>query len=121
MKQSRASGPRRLPKYLDHAFASRERSRTSRQDAAPAAAAAVPAPEKFSLSGLLGPTTLSGFVDTYYSYNSNQPANRINQYQNFESTPAVWFKHDRTGPPTRRPTPPPAGWDITSRSASARQ
>jgi hypothetical protein len=54
------------------------------QEAPPAAAAPAPAPEKISLAGLLGPTTLSGFVDGYYSYNSNQPANRINQYHNFE-------------------------------------
>ena len=54
------------------------------QDAVPAAAAPAAAPEKVSLSGLLGPTTLSGFIDTYYGYNSNQPASRINQYHNFE-------------------------------------
>ena len=28
-----------------------------------------------SIASLLGPTTLSGFIDTYYNYNSNQPAN----------------------------------------------
>jgi hypothetical protein len=50
---------------------------------APAAAVA-PAPEKVSLSGLLGPTTISGFVDVFYTYNSNQPINRANQYHNFD-------------------------------------
>ncbi len=85
MKQSRASGPRPIAEVAS-TMPSLPASAPEPlvQDAAPAAAAPVPAPEKFSLSGLLGPTTLSGFVDTYYSYNSNQPANRINQYQNFE-------------------------------------
>jgi len=85
MKQSRASGPRPIAEVAS-TMPSLPASAPEPlvQGAAPAAAAAVPAPEKFSLSGLLGPTTLSGFVDTYYSYNSNQPANRINQYQNFE-------------------------------------
>ena len=50
---------------------------------APAAAPA-PAPEKVSLSGLLGPTTLSGFVDVFYGYNSNQPANHLNAFHNFD-------------------------------------
>ncbi len=36
------------------------------------------------LAGLLGPTTIGGFVDTYYGYNSNQPSSRINQYHNFD-------------------------------------
>src|SRR5689334_9450900 len=27
-----------------------------------------------SIASLLGPTTLSGFVDMYYGYNANQPA-----------------------------------------------
>src|SRR5262245_29197819 len=44
------------------------------EDPPAAAAAPAPAPEKVSLSGLLGPTTLSGFVDVFYGYNSNQPA-----------------------------------------------
>jgi hypothetical protein len=43
-----------------------------------------PAPEKLSLAGLLGPTTISGFVDTYYGYNSNQPANRTTALRNFD-------------------------------------
>jgi hypothetical protein len=32
------------------------------------------APEKVSLAGLLGPTSISGFVDANYSYNTNHPA-----------------------------------------------
>jgi hypothetical protein len=32
----------------------------------------------------LGPVTLSGFVDTYYGYNSNQPASRTTAYRNFD-------------------------------------
>jgi hypothetical protein len=51
--------------------------------ALPAAApAATPAPT--GLAGLLGPTTLSGFVDVYYGYNSNQPANRTTALRNFD-------------------------------------
>lgn len=50
----------------------------------PPAAAAAPAPEKISLSGLLGPTTLSGFVDVFYGYNSNQPVNHANAFHNFD-------------------------------------
>jgi len=50
------------------------------------AAAAVPAaaPAPTGLAGLLGPTTLSGFVDVYYGYNSNQPANRTTALRNFD-------------------------------------
>jgi Putative beta-barrel porin-2, OmpL-like. bbp2 len=51
------------------------------QDTTPAAPAA---PEKPTLAGLLGPTTLSGFVDVFYGYNSNQPIDRQNLYHNFD-------------------------------------
>src|ERR1700687_2930411 len=51
--------------------------------ALPAAApAATPAPT--GLAGLLGPTTLSGFVDVYYGYNSNQPASHTTALRNFD-------------------------------------
>jgi hypothetical protein len=50
--------------------------------AAPAAAPATPAPT--GLAALLGPTTLSGFVDVYYGYNSNQPASRTTALRNFD-------------------------------------
>jgi hypothetical protein len=43
--------------------------------AAPAAAATPAADTKINLAGLLGPTTFSGFVDAYYSFNFNQPGN----------------------------------------------
>src|SRR5690348_2054806 len=33
-----------------------------------------------SLASLLGPTTLSGFVDMYYGYNANQPVNRSSSF-----------------------------------------
>ncbi len=46
------------------------------------APAAAPAPT--GLAALLGPTTLSGFVDTYYGYNANQPAGRQNALRNFD-------------------------------------
>jgi len=48
------------------------------------AATPAPAPEKPTLAGLLGPTTLSGFVDVYYDYNSNQPASRTTALRNFD-------------------------------------
>jgi len=55
---------------------------------APAAAAttatAPAAPAAPTLAGLLGPTTLSGFVDAYYGYNANQPANRTTTLNNFD-------------------------------------
>ncbi len=46
------------------------------------APAAAPAP--ITLAGLLGNTTLSGFVDTYYGYNSNHPPTRQNGFRNFD-------------------------------------
>jgi hypothetical protein len=57
--------------------------------AAPAAAAATSAPAPAapaapSIASLLGPTTLSGFVDVYYGYNSNQPINRTTALRNFD-------------------------------------
>jgi hypothetical protein len=52
---------------------------------APAAAAATPAtPAPTGIAALLGPTTLSGFVDVYYGYNANQPATRTNGLRNFD-------------------------------------
>lgn len=36
-----------------------------------------------TISSLLGPTTLSGFIDTYYGYNSNQPSSLTNGNQFF--------------------------------------
>src|SRR5579871_2292728 len=60
---------------------------------APAATAAVssgaPAdttPSKVSIASLLGPTSISGFVDGYYNYNSNQPADRISGLRAFDTT-----------------------------------
>lgn len=46
-------------------------------------AAATPAAPT-GLAGLLGPVTLSGFVDTYYGYNSNHPVTRQNGFRNFD-------------------------------------
>jgi Putative beta-barrel porin-2, OmpL-like. bbp2 len=47
--------------------------------ATPAAAPAAP-----SLAGLLGPTTLSGFVDVYYGQNFNNPASQANSLRFFD-------------------------------------
>jgi hypothetical protein len=55
--------------------------------AAPAAAAApapAPAPAAPTIATLLGPTTLSGFVDVYAGYNGNQPDTRTNTLRNFD-------------------------------------
>ena len=50
-----------------------------------AVATTTPAPAApTGLAGLLGPTTISGFVDTYYGYNSNQPEGRTNAFRNFD-------------------------------------
>lgn len=47
------------------------------------AAPTVPPPP--SLAGLLGPTTLSGFVDVYYGQNFNNPAGQANGLRFFDS------------------------------------
>src|ERR1700704_6360924 len=55
--------------------------------AAPPAEAAVASPSTpapTGLAALLGPTTLSGFVDTYYGFNSNHPSTRQNGLRNFD-------------------------------------
>ncbi|PYY09055.1 MAG: porin [Acidobacteria bacterium] len=51
---------------------------------APTSGAATAAPTGPSLAGLLGPTTLSGFVDTYYGQNFNNPASRTNTLRAFD-------------------------------------
>jgi hypothetical protein len=51
---------------------------------AEAAVASPSAPAPTGLAGLLGPTTLSGFVDTYYGFNSNHPSTRQNGLRNFD-------------------------------------
>ncbi len=53
-------------------------------EAAVAAPAAPATPAPTGLAALLGTTTISGFVDTYYGYNANQPATRTNQLRNFD-------------------------------------
>src|SRR6266446_8752333 len=55
--------------------------------AAPRAEAAVASPSTpapTGLAALLGPTTLSGFVDVYYGYNSNQAASHTTALRNFD-------------------------------------
>ena len=53
--------------------------------AAAAAAAAPAAPTPVTITSLLGPTTLSGFVDGYYGANFNHPASHTNQFRNFDN------------------------------------
>src|SRR6476660_458266 len=74
------------------------RSQMEAQRAAAAAPAPAPVPAQAmvatpapaatlaatGLAGLLGPTTLSGFVDVYYGYNSNQPIGRTTAFRNFD-------------------------------------
>jgi hypothetical protein len=50
--------------------------------ASASAPAAPPAPP--SLAGLLGPTSLSGFVDVYYGQNFNNPTSRTNNLRFFD-------------------------------------
>jgi hypothetical protein len=78
-----------LEKQLADLRSQMEAQKTAAPASVPAAAAlvstapaATPAPT--GLAGLLGPTTLSGFVDVYYGYNSNQPVGRTNQFRNFD-------------------------------------
>jgi Putative beta-barrel porin-2, OmpL-like. bbp2 len=47
-------------------------------------AAAPPPPPPPSLAGLLGPTSLSGFVDLYYGQNFNNPTDRLNNLRFFD-------------------------------------
>ena len=55
---------------------------SSASAAAPATPGTLPAPP--SLAGLLGPTSLSGFVDLYYGQNFNNPANQANGLRFFD-------------------------------------
>ena len=55
--------------------------------AVPAATAAVssaPSPSTSSAPSVLGGATLSGFVDTYYGYNFNQPKSQTNTLRSFD-------------------------------------
>src|SRR5437588_1296456 len=44
-----------------------------------------PSSSSTSLASLLGPTSLSGFVDMYYGYNANQPVSRTNSFRSFDA------------------------------------
>jgi hypothetical protein len=57
---------------------------SKRDNTATTAAGAASVPAAPSLAGLLGPTTISGFVDVYYGYNSNQPASHTTALRNFD-------------------------------------
>jgi Putative beta-barrel porin-2, OmpL-like. bbp2 len=52
-------------------------------NAAPAPAAS-DAPEKVSLAGLLGPTTISGLVDGYYEFDANHPIDNQAGFRYFD-------------------------------------
>ncbi len=85
MKEQSRPGPRGIAEVASTSMPTLPAASLAPADPLPMQAAApAPAPEKPSLAGLLGPTTLSGFVDVFYSYNSNQPANRVNAFHNFD-------------------------------------
>lgn len=52
---------------------------------APAAPAASAEPAGPSLATILGPTNVTGFVDTYYGYNFNQPHSRTTTFHPFDA------------------------------------
>jgi hypothetical protein len=58
-------------------------------DASPAALDQAPAAAqdstKVNLAGLLGPTTVSGFVDAYYGYNYNHPVDNLSGLRFFDA------------------------------------
>ena len=83
MKEQSRPGPRGIAEVASTSMPTLPAASLAPADPLPMQAAA-PAPEKPSLAGLLGPTTLSGFVDVFYGYNSNQPSSHINQYHNFD-------------------------------------
>ena len=49
------------------------------------AASLAPSSGATSIASLLGPTTLSGFVDMYYGYNANQPVSRSSGFRSFDA------------------------------------
>ena len=50
-----------------------------------------------SLAGLLGPTSVSGFVDVYYGQNFNNPASQANGLRFFDGgSQSVWPEHGGT-------------------------
>jgi hypothetical protein len=55
------------------------------QQAPAAAAPAAAAPAAINLSGLLGSTTISGLVDTYYQYNNDHPFNNTSGFRFFDA------------------------------------
>ncbi len=64
-----------------------KQAQTAAPAAAPASAAALPAQASSAPAGaalLLGGATLSGFVDTYYGYNFNQPQSQTNTLRSFD-------------------------------------
>src|SRR5579883_591081 len=77
---------------LQAQLATMKQSASAPTAAAPAANTAVEstpaqpsAPAKTTIASLLGPTSISGFVDGYYNYNTNQPADRLNGYRVFDT------------------------------------
>jgi hypothetical protein len=63
--------------YVQPAAADASATAVSQAPAATAAPAAPAAATPINLAGLLGPTTISGFVDAYYGYNYNHPASQF--------------------------------------------
>jgi hypothetical protein len=73
------------------AAAPAESSEPNMEAAAARAEATSPAPEssepekQATLTSILAPTTVDGFVDVYYGYNFNHPQNQITSYRAFDA------------------------------------
>src|SRR5437879_1449780 len=70
-------------------LAARKETQDAAAAAATPAAAVAAAPqdkpaEKTTIAGLLGPTSVSGFVDTYYGVNFNHPSNQAVGFRAFD-------------------------------------
>jgi hypothetical protein len=75
LKESDSGAPTMRTAALVQPIAQGQAPADASAPAAAAPAAAPAADTKVNLAGLLGPTTFTGFVDAYYSFNFNQPGN----------------------------------------------
>lgn len=89
LKQKENAGPTVTPAVFSEATPSQPASETSSTPATTTVAATTDAPQastpKISLAKLLGPTTLSGLIDTYYGYDFNHPTNMQTGLQFFDA------------------------------------
>lgn len=87
LKQKGNAAPTATPVVFHEAAASQPASEPIAMPATATAATAVAqaSTPKISLAKLLGPTTLSGLVDTYYGYDFNHPSNMQTGLQFFDA------------------------------------